>query len=95
MKVKDNQGSVVIELSEDFVSDTGPDLYLILSQNQELTGQDPVKLDTSKIHKISPLVSLKGRQSYEVSKVDFEANNYAVVVWCNEFNVVFGGAVLK
>ncbi len=93
--VKDNGDTVIIELSEDFSSDKGPDLYLILTKNQPLEWIDPVQLDTSKILKIAPLVSLSGKQSYEVSKVDFEANNYGVAVWCNEFNVVFAGAVLK
>ncbi|QFR38813.1 DM13 domain-containing protein [Candidatus Gracilibacteria bacterium 28_42_T64] len=93
--VKDNGDTVIIELGEDFVSDKGPDLFLILTQNQLLTGADPVQLDTSKILKIDPLVSLSGRQMYEVSKADFEANNYGVAIWCNQFNVVFGGAVFK
>lgn len=93
--IKENGEDVIIELSADFASDAGPDLYVVLTQAQEFTGADPVALDTSKIHKVSPLVSLTGTQSYTVSKADFEANNYAVAVWCNKFNVVFGGAVLK
>ena len=66
-----------------------------MSQEQTLTGADPVQLDTDKIVKIAPLVNLDGSQSYEVSKADFEANGHAVAIWCNEFNVVFGAAVLK
>jgi len=93
--VKDNGENVLIELDASFASDTGPDLYVILTQEQTLTGADPVQLDTSKIVKIAPLVNLQGAQSYEISKADFEANGYAVVIWCNEFNVVFGAATLN
>lgn len=92
--LKDNGDSVIIELDADFVSDKGPDLYVILTEEQTLTGADPVQLDISKVTKIAPLVNLKWKQVYQISKAEYEAKNYAVGIWCNEFNVVFGAAKL-
>ena len=93
--VKESKDKVLIELDDDFFTDKGPDLYLTLTQEQSLTGEDPVQLDVSKIKRIEPLASRKGTQIYEVSKKDFESFGHAVVIWCNKFNVVFGAAVLK
>lgn len=92
--VKDNGDNVIIELDADFISDKGPDLYVILTEEQTLTGADPVQLDISKVTKIAPLVNLKGKQVYQISKAEYEAKNYAVWIWCNEFNVVFWAAKL-
>jgi len=83
---------VMIELADNFSSDKGPDLNLVLSQEQTLTGEDPVQLDTSKLLVLEPLVSQSGSQVYTTSLENFKQFNHAAVVWCQKFNVVFGAA---
>jgi len=93
--IKELGDRVMIELGEDFIADKGPDLYITLTQEQPLTGVDPLQLDKSKIKRIEPLTSRSGTQVYEVSKTDFDSYGHAVVVWCSKYNVVFGAAILE
>lgn len=93
--IKEDGDQVMIELGEDFNTDKGPDLYVILSQDQPLTGEDPVSLNKEKIKILEPLADRNGRQVYVASKADFENYGHSVVIWCNKYNVVFGGAVLQ
>lgn len=92
--VTDLGDNVLLEFSDDFVADKGPDLYVTLTQEQPLTGEDPVQLDTSKVKTITPLLHQSGGQRYAVPKADFESYGHAVVVWCKKYNVVFGAALL-
>ena len=64
-------------------------------EEMELIRSEFMALKRVLIHSVSSLANKRGSQMYTVSKKDFEANNYAVVIWCKRFNVVFGAAVLK
>ena len=93
--IKATGDQVMVELGEDFKADRGPDLYVILTQQQPLTGEDPLALDKNKIKILEPLASRRGQQVYTTTRADFDTHNYGVVIWCQKYNVVFGGAVLQ
>lgn len=84
--------NILISLGEDFESTNGPDLYLVLSQEQKL-GKGGLQKDKIKI--IKPLLSETGSQIYQVSKTDWENYHHSVTVWCQKFNVHFGSAILE
>lgn len=77
--------SITIELESDFLSDSGPDLDVYLSNepNPVATG---IRIDA--------LTSLSGTQSYDVPS-GININDYQyVVVHCTQYNHLFGSAQL-
>ncbi|ANQ51340.1 DM13 domain-containing protein [Flammeovirga sp. MY04] len=74
-----------LSFNDEFYSDSGPDLFIYLAQ--DLEGNGFVNLGTLK--------STRGVQTYEVPEdIDFTKNKY-VLVWCQQFAVLFGSAELQ
>jgi hypothetical protein len=70
---------------ENFRTDNGPDLRVWLSPN---TSGSPYQ-------EIGVLKAVSGKFSYELSgTVNYTANN-RVLIWCEDFSVLFGHAVLQ
>lgn len=70
---------------ENFRSDNGPDLRVWLSPNN----------NGSPYQEIGTLKAVNGNFSYELnSSVDYTSNN-RVLIWCIDFSVLFGHAVLQ
>jgi hypothetical protein len=94
----ENGNDIKVTFSQDFETNPdGPDLYVWLVKKQEIknialggVSSDPINyLD------LGPLTAKSGSQTYQVTKSEFEANNYAVVIWCRAFGVQFSNAILK
>ena len=70
---------------ENFKSDNGPDLRIWLSPN---TAANPYQ-------EIGALKAVSGNFSYELNaSIDYTTNN-RVLIWCEDFSVLFGHAVLR
>jgi Electron transfer DM13 len=70
---------------ENFSSDNGPDLRVWLSPNNS----------GSPYQELGILKALSGTFSYELSStIDYTLNN-RVLIWCEDFSVLFGHAVLQ
>jgi Electron transfer DM13 len=70
---------------ENFRSDNGPDLRVWLSPNNS----------GSPYQEIGTLKAVNGNFSYELnSSIDYTSNN-RVLIWCIDFSVLFGHAVLQ
>ncbi|MBE9211911.1 DM13 domain-containing protein [Plectonema cf. radiosum LEGE 06105] len=85
-------GKKYIQFDDQFKSDSGPDLFVILHKDDKLpiTGIKEADYVT-----IAPLKSTSGTQKYEIPENVDLANFKSVAVWCRQFNATFGYAVLK
>jgi hypothetical protein len=81
-----------IQFDNQFKSDNGPDLFVILHKDDKLpiTGIKEADYIT-----IAPLKSTSGAQQYEIPEDVDLANFKSVAIWCRKFNATFGYAVLK
>jgi Electron transfer DM13 len=98
VSVIQNESDIKIAFSKDFETNPdGPDLYVWLVKKQEIknialggVSSDPINyLD------LGPLTAKSGSQIYQVTTSEFEANDYAVVIWCRAFGIQFSNAILK
>ena len=79
-----------LELSEDFSTDSGPDLFVLLHRSET-----PESYDESEYISLGMLEQVSGTQRYLIPD-DVEVDDFrSAVIWCREFNVTFGFAVLN
>lgn len=84
VKVYDDDGHKVVVL-DPFTSQNGPDLKIYLSTDDK----------ASQFVNLGALKSTTGKQSYDVSGMpDLDEYKY-VLIWCQEFSVLFGKAQLQ
>ena len=83
-------GQRQLELGDDFSTDSGPDLFILLHRSanpQSYRREDYVSL--------GGLQQVAGSQRYLIpAEVELE-NFSSVVIWCRRFNVTFGYAPLN
>lgn len=82
--VNDGNGKTYLVI-ENFKTDNGPDLRIWLSPN----------INASPYQEVGLLKAINGSFSYELnSSLNFTVNN-RVLIWCEDFSVLFGHAVLQ
>jgi hypothetical protein len=84
VKIYDDAGRKVVTL-DPFSSQNGPDLKVYLSTDQ----------NASQYINLGPLKSTTGKQSYEITGMPNLEEYKFVLVWCQEFSVLFGKAELQ
>jgi hypothetical protein len=90
--VKAGNGRLFIEFDDDFRSEKGPDLFVIMSKS-DLTSQDPAPGEV--LYTVSPLLRLKGAQRY-ILPGNFNLEDYqSIAIWCRQQNMILGAAMLK
>ena len=83
-------GNFYLELDEGFQTDMGPDLLVLLHQDDV-----PRSYSAGKYVNLGRLKKVRGEQRYAISgMVDLEEVG-SVVIWCRRFNVTFGYANLN
>ncbi|MEA5598485.1 DM13 domain-containing protein [Rivularia sp. UHCC 0363] len=84
-------GKKYIEFDNQFKSDNGPDLFVILHKDDKLpiTG-----IKEADYVSIAALKSTNGVQKYEIPENVDVSNFKSVAIWCRKFNATFGYAVL-
>ncbi|MCI0752015.1 MAG: DM13 domain-containing protein [Flammeovirgaceae bacterium] len=82
--VYDDAGKLVVVL-DPFSTQNGPDLKLYLSTDQS----------ASQYINLGDLKSTTGKQSYEITGTTDLAQFKFVLVWCQDFSVLFGKAELQ
>ena len=76
-----------LELSEEFSTDSGPDLFVLLHRSAT-----PDSYDESEYISLGMLEQVSGTQRYLIP-ADVEVEDFrSAVIWCREFNVTFGFA---
>ncbi len=84
VKVYDDDGKKVVVL-DPFTSQNGPDLKVYLSTDENAT----------KYVSLGVLKSTTGKQSYNIDGMPDLAEYKFVLVWCQQFSVLFGKGELK
>lgn len=90
-------GETFLEFQDDFKTDSGPDLFVILHKSKDVIGT--TKAPTHSIKEgdyviIEPLQKTKGKQRYKIpSKINLK-DYQSVAIWCRQFNATFGSATL-
>jgi hypothetical protein len=88
---------IFLEFNEEFSTDAGPDLFVILHRQPNLIAatQPPVHaINSGDYAVIAPLQNIKGKQVYSVPLNVNLAEYQSVAVWCQQFNATFGSATL-
>lgn len=91
-KILKENGQTILRFSDDFKTKNGPDLKLFLSLNavEDLTG----KTARNQAVRLSVLRSNRGTQDY-VIPADVDLSKFkSVVIQCEAFSVLWGGANL-
>jgi Electron transfer DM13 len=84
-----------IKFNDNFTSANGPDLYVYLSNQENVKNIAVGAIDTAKSINIGKLKSQSGAQEYNIAKKDFEAHDKSIIIWCKQFAVQFSRADLK
>jgi Electron transfer DM13 len=83
-------GKQYLMLDQQFKSDSGPDLKVLL--HREAT---PKNYTAADYVNLGPLKQVAGAQVYEIPAGMDVAEYKSAVIWCQEFNATFGFAMLK
>lgn len=92
VSIINDKGKRFLQFDENFKTDFGPDLFVILHRQSA-----PPKsgLNEKDYIKLAKLEDTSGTQRYEIPKnVDLRSYR-SVAIWCRAFNVNFGYAPLK
>ena len=82
-------GKNYLEFGEDFQSDDGPDLFVLLHKSEE-----PKTYQEEDYVSLKELQSTQGTQRYEIPDEVNIADYKSTVIWCRKFNATFGYANL-
>ena len=90
VKIVEAEGKRYLELSEDFQSDRGPALEVILHRANEVG----LQVQEGEYVSLGELQAFRGSQRYLIpDNVDL-SQYQSVAIWCEEFNATFGYAPL-
>lgn len=90
VSVIEEDGARYLEIGEDFQSDRGPDLKVILHKANSVD----LKVQEGDYISLGALKSFNGTQRYLIPE-DVDLSQYqSVAVWCQQFNATFGYAPL-
>lgn len=82
--VEDDAGTVSLVMT-DFLSDNGPDLFVYLATDTS----------ASDIIDLGALRATSGTLNYELPSGSYDAEYDHVLIWCDQFSVLFGSAELS
>ncbi|NEO27058.1 MAG: DM13 domain-containing protein [Kamptonema sp. SIO4C4] len=86
-----------LEFAEDFQTDAGPDLFVVLHTSDDVIGTtDPPAhgIEEGDYATIAPLEAVTGTQRYPIPADVNVADYQSVAIWCRQFNATFGAAAL-
>ncbi|MBD2362871.1 DM13 domain-containing protein [Anabaena minutissima FACHB-250] len=91
LTVVTEQGKQYLEFDQNFKTDKGPDLFVILHTSDA----PPVSGIKEKDYvTLAPLQKISGNQRYALPNNIKLANYKSVAIWCRKFNATFGYATL-
>ena len=90
VQIIEEDGARYLEIGQDFQSDRGPDLKVILHQANAVN----LKVEEGDYISLGALKATNGAQRYLIPE-DVDLSQYkSVAIWCEEFNATFGYAPL-
>ncbi|MEO1147184.1 MAG: DM13 domain-containing protein [Cyanobacteria bacterium J06638_22] len=98
VQIVEQDGERVLEFGEDFQTDAGPDLVVVLHRSADVIGEStppafPINEEDYVV--LEPLQGVAGTQQYMIP-ADINLEDYqSAAIWCREFNATFGSASLE
>lgn len=96
-QIIEENGQRYIEFTEDFRTDSGPDLFVILHRSNDVIGttNPPAHgIQEGDYVTIEPLQQVSGAQRYLIPDTVNVADFQSIAIWCRQFNATFGAASL-
>ena len=90
VQIIEEDGAKYLEFDQNFQSDRGPDLKVILHRANSVD----LKVEEGDYVSLGALQSVNGAQRYLIPEDVDLANYQSVAIWCEEFNATFGYAPL-
>ena len=90
VRIVEEDGSRYLEIAEDFQSDRGPALEVILHKSNTVG----LKVQEGDYVSLGKLKSFNGAQRYLIPEAIDLGQYQSVAIWCEEFNATFGYAPL-
>lgn len=98
VQIVERDGERVLEFGEDFQTDAGPDLVVVLHRSADVIGESTppaFPINEGDYVVLEPLQMVDGTQQY-VIPADVNLEDYqSAAIWCREFNATFGSASLQ
>jgi hypothetical protein len=87
-----------LELGDDFQTDPGPDLVVVLHRSADVLGASTppaFPINEGDYIVLEPLQNVVGNQQYPIP-ADIDLDDYqSAAIWCRQFNATFGAAPLQ
>lgn len=97
VQIVERDGDRILEFGEDFQTDSGPDLFVVLHRSADVIGESTppaFPINEGDYVLLEPLKNVAGTQQY-VIPADINIDDYqSVTIWCRQFNATFGAAAL-
>ena len=91
VSIVEEDGIKYLQINENFKSDRGPDLKVILHNSPTVDA----KVQEGEYLNLGELQAFNGSQRYQIPN-DADLGQYqSVAIWCEEYNVTFGYATLN
>ncbi|OKH49682.1 electron transfer flavoprotein [Calothrix sp. HK-06] len=90
-RIVNQNGKRFVEFNEEFKTDNGPDLYVILHRNATV----PDGIKEKDYVQLARLQRTNGVQRYAIPENVQLADFKSVAIWCRQFNATFGYAPLS
>lgn len=92
-KIGQSDENLVLELSDDFETESGPDLFVVLSQKEaaEATGANVLE---GSAHRVDSLRALTGKQQYDLADTLDLESFHSVAIQCIRYSHLYGIADL-
>ena len=98
VRIFSENGKKYLEFEDNFKTDAGPDLFVILHVSDDVIGSTAApthSIEEGDYVNLASLQEVSGTQRYEIPDT-VELDKYgSVAVWCRQFNVTFGAAQLS
>ena len=94
VKVIEKWNDIFLVFENNFQVWNGPDLKILLSKPQTFWKASKW-FDLSKTKFVWNLIAFKWSQTYKISKSVWNNYNWAIVIWCEDFDVHFSNAILN
>ncbi|HHP7245114.1 MAG TPA: DM13 domain-containing protein [Elainellaceae cyanobacterium] len=97
VSIIEENGQRYVEFANDFQTDSGPDLFVILHQSDDVIGSTPPPahpIEEGDYVTLAPLQTVSGSQRYLIPETVNLEDYQSVAIWCQQFNATFGAASL-
>ncbi|MGJ3252480.1 MAG: DM13 domain-containing protein [Elainellaceae cyanobacterium] len=98
VSIIEENGQRYVEFANDFQTDSGPDLFVILHQSEDVIGSTlpPAHpIEEGDYITLAPLQTVSGSQRYPVPETVNLDDYRSVAIWCRQFNATFGAASIN